>query len=198
MFGLSKQVQQALAFLLLVLVFGGGILYGRWQQTSARDNTFVLEKNSLESSKEAPLEANDLKVHVAGAVRKPGVYTFKPKQRVEDALALAEPLLEADLDKLNLAGYLKDEQRIFVPFRITIEGAGGSVPAMQSSGNGKTNLNTATKDELTKLPGIGPTLAQRIVDYRENNGFFSSVEDLMEVSGIGDKKFAEIKDLVTN
>ncbi|MFA5536486.1 MAG: helix-hairpin-helix domain-containing protein [Bacillota bacterium] len=198
MLGLSKQVQQALAFLLLVLVFGGGILYGRWQQAPAQDNTFLLERNDPENLKETASGISDLKVHVAGAVKKPGVYTFKPKDRVEDVLALAEPLMEADLDNLNLAGYLKDEQRIFVPYRLIIEGADGPITAAQGGGNGKINLNTATKDELTKLPGIGPTLAQRVVDYREKNGFFSSVDELKQVSGIGDKKFAEIEDLVTN
>lgn len=198
MFGLSKQVQQALAFLLLILVFGGGILYGRLQQPPSKRDAFVLQKSEAEYPGETGQQTQQLKVHVAGAVKKPGVYTFKSKERVEDALALAEPLLEADLDNLNLASYLKDEQRIYVPFRVVSEGAGSAVTISQKGGGNKVNINSASKEELMNLPGIGPTLAQRIVDYRETHGFFGSAAELKQVSGIGDKKFAELEDLVTN
>lgn len=198
MFGLPKQVQQALAFLLLILVFGGGILYGRWQKEPAPENTFTLERSGADYSKETQESPQVFKVHVAGAVKKPGVYTFKTKERVEDALALAEPLLEADLDNINLASYLKDEQRIYVPYRVTDEGTDKPLTANQKAGGGKININTASKEELATLPGIGPTLAQRIIDYREVNGFFSSTEELKQVSGIGDKKYQELEDLVTN
>lgn len=203
MLGLSRQVQQALAFLLLVLVFGGGIMYARWQAKPEQGTTFVLEKGPEES----PIEVNALleeqKVHVAGAVKKPGVYSFQDKDRVEDVLALAEPLPEADLDALNLAAYLRDEQRIYVPFRLE-DSAGnsiGSTGSFVSNGalgeKGKLNLNTAGKEELMTLPGIGPAIAERIINYRDTQGPFKSVEDLKNVSGIGDKKFEDLKDRVT-
>jgi competence protein ComEA len=198
--GLSRQVQQALAFLLLVLVFGGGIMYARWQAKAEQGTAFVLEKGSEEAPVETKSQPEELKVHVAGAVKRPGVYSFQEKDRVEDVVALAEPLAEADLDALNLAAYLRDEQRIFVPFRQE-EGASNNAGRSVSNGalreKGKPNLNTSGKEELMTLPGIGPALAERIISYRENQGPFRSVEDLKKVSGIGDKKFQELKDLVT-
>lgn len=134
-------------------------------------------------------------VHVGGAVRRPGLYRLAEGARVDDAVRAAGGVLEdADLDALNLAARVKDGDKILVP-------AKGDEPSNEAAGEGQQggliNLNTATISDLDSLPGIGPALAQRILDFRERNGGFRTVEDLLEVPGIGSKKFEELRNLVT-
>ncbi len=136
----------------------------------------------------------ELTVHVAGAVEHPGVVLLREGDRVMDAIeAAGGPLPDADLDSLNLALAVQDGQKILVPVAGQTEGAAGGSGGEAEK---KINLNTAKKEELEKLPGIGPTLAERILAYRERKGGFSSVEELKQVSGIGEKKFEELRDLV--
>ena len=139
-------------------------------------------------------EKNELTVHVAGAVSHPGVVLLEEGDRVIDAIVAAGgPLSEADLEKLNLAQAVQDGQKITVP----VEGATENTLAPGTGDEGKKiNLNTSSQRELEELPGIGPTLAERIIAYREKKGGFNSVDELKQVSGIGDKKLEEIRDLV--
>lgn len=144
--------------------------------------------------------ARRIYVHVGGAVREPGLYRLREGSRVDDALRAAGGLLEdADPDALNLAARVKDGDKVLVPSRsgqgeAAAAGMGAAAGGMQGA---LVNLNTATLAELETLPGIGPALAQRILDYRERNGGFRTVEDLLEVPGIGAKKFEELRDAVT-
>ena len=143
--------------------------------------------------------------YVCGAVRRPGVYTFAQGARITDLIEKAGGATgAAELQTVNLAALLTDGQQVVVPER----GAPGvavaaSDPAATSAGSGvvaagaPVNLNTATMAELDTLPGVGPSTAQKILDYRTAQGGFKSVEDLNNVSGIGDVTFAELKDLVT-
>lgn len=202
MLGLSRQVQQALAVVLCILAFGLGMMYSRWQGGRAGEDIFLLEEGAIGAVTEAQEEpARELKVHVAGAVLQPGVYAFPEKSRVEDAVALAQPLPEADLDAINLAAYLRDEQRIYVPYRQAGNGAaagGGGAAGGHSAGEqGKVNINTAGPEELMTLPGIGPALAQRIIDYRNSHGPFKSLEELKNVSGIGEKRYQDLAPRIT-
>jgi competence protein ComEA len=142
-------------------------------------------------------------VYVSGWVRHPGVYEFQAGQRVIDAIKRAGGVrMGADVSGINLAALLTDAMQISVAKR-GIPGAatGGSGTSVGGGGGGGgdgiVNLNTATLDQLDSLPGIGPTLAQRIIDYREAHGPFRTVEDLLNVSGIGDKKFADLRAKVT-
>lgn len=139
-------------------------------------------------------EAEKVVVHVAGLVLTPGVYELPASSRVRDAIAAAGgPVEGADLDGLNLAALLSDGEKVYVPKK-------GEAPAAASSSGlpaGKVNLNTATVQQLEALPGVGPVLAQRIVDYRQRKGRFISIRQLMEVEGIGEKKYASLKDHVT-
>jgi competence protein ComEA len=135
-------------------------------------------------------------VHVAGWVRRPDVYRLHLGDRVIDAIERAGGARPgAALDALNLAALLVDGQQVYVPR----EGAtsGPSSTSGTSAAGEKININLATAEELESLPGIGEVLAQRIIDYREEHGPFASVDDLVDVSGIGEATLEELRDLVT-
>lgn len=138
-------------------------------------------------------------VHVVGAVRNPGVYELPAGSRAADAVRLAGGLgRHADLLGVNLARLVIDGEQIVVPRRPpkgTVDDTTGS--AANGSTGDKININTADQASLESLPGIGPALAQRIIEYRELNGPFSKVEDLTQVSGIGDKTLANLISYIT-
>lgn len=135
-------------------------------------------------------------VHILGEVNRPGLYQFRDGDRAIDAVAAAGGYTgAADKRQLNLARFLSDGEQIYVP-------AVGEVPAPSAGAaagevGGKVNLNTADAEALETLPRVGPAMAQRIIEWRTTNGRFSAIEDLMSVSGIGEKTFAQLKDLVT-
>jgi competence protein ComEA len=142
-----------------------------------------------------------MRVYVSGAVRRPAVYELPLGSIVEDAIeAAGGAASDADLDCINLALEVQDQQQVYVPRRG--ETSPPAPGASSGSGGGgvagaKVNINTATAAELETLPNIGPTMAQRIVDYRQANGPFETVEDIQDVPGIGVAKFAALKDLIT-
>jgi competence protein ComEA len=155
----------------------------------------------------APPVPTEVLVHAAGSVRHPGVYAMGSDARVSDLVAAAGgPLPDADLDRVNLAAPLVDGSRVYVPSvgqeELPPVVAGGvavgpSGAGVESVDPGQTiNLNTATATELERLPGVGPATAAAIVEHRDRNGAFSSVDDLIEVRGIGDAKLAALRDLV--
>lgn len=141
-----------------------------------------------------------VRVYVSGAVATPGVYTLPPHSLVNDALqAAGGATADADLEKINLAQEVRDQQQIHVPRK------GEAAPGQATPGPGgaatpgadKVNINTATLAELDTLPKVGPSTAQKIIDYRTKNGPFNKIEDLKNVSGIGDATFEGFKDLIT-
>jgi competence protein ComEA len=195
---ISRQSQYVLALIILAFTFGSGIIYGGWRVKQHTPEPVIIERKEEASSEATPVEPEmEITVHVAGAVQNPGVYSFRGKPRVEDAVRKAVPLPEADLDALNLASSLKDEQKIYVPRmgeEVTVE----QRTDFSSQGEGgKVNINTAGTDELNRLPGIGPVLADRIVEYREEHGPFTSLESLKNVPGIGEKKFKDLESRIT-
>ena len=144
----------------------------------------------------ATAEAPALYVHVAGAVRRPGLLRLKDGARVADALARAGgPTRRADLAAVNLAAPLADGQQVLVPRRAPpgLPATGSGAPATGA----KVSLGSATAEQLDELPGIGPVTAQKIVDWRASHGPFRSVEDLDDVPGIGPARVEQLRDLVT-
>jgi len=140
-------------------------------------------------------------VQVSGAVPRPGVYALAQGSRVQDAISAAGGFLaEANKTGINLARALEDGEQLDIPY------ADGSSPvildaptavATSPSSAELININTASSAELDSLPGIGPTTAQKIIDYRQQNGPFVSKEDIINVSGIGPGTYERIKDLIT-
>jgi competence protein ComEA len=140
-----------------------------------------------------------LVVHVAGAVHNAGVYRMRSGARVSDAVARAGGATRhADLAQVNLAAPVADGEQIVVPRRqVRADGSPGvGAAAGPSASTGPVHLNTATAEQLDALPGIGPATAQKILDYRQAHGAFTSVDELDAVPGIGPAKLDELKGLV--
>lgn len=151
-------------------------------------------------------ESAKLVVYVCGQVAQPGVYEFSPGSRIGDAIERAGGFgPEAVTDALNLAQSLQDEQQVYVPSKdesqpIEAAAQGGSIGPADDANAGRSdglvNINTASTAELVSLPGIGEATAAKIVASRESEGPFQTVEDLKRVSGIGEKKYDALKDLI--
>lgn len=133
-------------------------------------------------------------VDVKGAVNYPNTYSMSSKDRVHDVLKKAQTKHNADLSKINLSERLKDQMYIYVPI------TGEHVPSVNtnqpSNDKVEVNINTGDKSEIEKLPGIGPSKADAILQYRETNGEFKTVDDLKNVKGFGDKTVESLKDFI--
>lgn len=160
-----------------------------------------LEEDSEELMDEIEENNGIIMVHISGQVYKSGLVELKQGSRVIDAVELSGGLKkEADLDKINLAKKLIDEEKIYIPKigeEINMENSAAIQFVSEDivENNGKVDINNCSKDELLKLPGIGTVIADRILEYRETNPF-KNIEELMNVSGIGAKKFEGIKELI--
>ncbi|MDW8104642.1 MAG: helix-hairpin-helix domain-containing protein [Armatimonadota bacterium] len=155
----------------------------------------------------SPAVSEEIVVHVAGAVKNPGVVRIPRGSRVDDAVRAAGGFsAQADPDSINLAQPLEDGVQVYVPRKgdtVQVEGRVGSVSSVDGSGrsssapqelsSGKVNLNTASIEQLEALPGIGPVTARAIIEYRKQNGGFRSVDELIEVHGIGPRRLEQIR-----
>lgn len=180
----------------LVAVLGGA---GLWYARSLPKPVTIAEAGpgAAQQVSSSPSPSVTLIVDVAGAVRQPGVYEFAEGDRVIDAIERAGgSLVKADLSLLNLAAPLADGTQILVP-KAGQGGAGVPGGSTPGSTSGLININSASETELETLSGIGEVLAATIVEYRTQNGPFASVEELMDVSGIGPATLDEIRDQVT-
>ncbi len=194
--GLNRIQIVAMAMLAITVAMVGLASYLR-----SRPKKINLEKNEKECISSENKSEREITVHVAGAAVAPGVYTWKQGDRVQRAIETAGgPATNANLDGLNLARKVKDGEQILVPPRNQQYDIYQGVKGDKSTGSMKdttVNVNLADEDELEKLPGIGPVLATRIIEYRKKNGPFSSIEDLLKVPGIGEKKLQDLKVLIT-
>ena len=166
------------------------------EETASEDN------QAKEETIEAFAECEDidgqesfLYVHVCGAVKEPGVVALKAGSRAEDALLAAGGFLEeADQNYVNLAAPVEDGEKLYFP---TVQEAAGLADETEALEKGLVNINTADAQELCTLPGIGSARAGDIIAYREKNGGFERIEDIMKVSGIKESAFEKLKDKIT-
>lgn len=208
-----------ISIILIVLII---ILFMIYMITSNTNDEISLESltvsgNTAESNvvenleAEEELETEKIAIHIIGEVNKEGIVYLEAGSRIVDAIKEAGGATkEADLSQINLAYELQDGQKIYIPNKnekiseyITMS-SGNNVIIEENNSSAETerkenkvNINTANVNELDNLPGIGPSLAQRIIEYREENGNFKSIEELQNVKGIGDAKYSDIKDNVT-
>lgn len=178
---------------LIVLVLAGVALV---QLRRPDPPALILPTPAPSPSAEPTATPRPFRVYVSGAVQHPDVYSLPPDSIVKNALVAAGgATADADLDRINLAMSLADGQQIYVPHKgeeqLPVEPSGNPPAA-----SGKININTATPAELETLPGIGPALSQRIADYRQLHGAFAQIEDIMQVSGIGEATFSRIQELI--
>jgi competence protein ComEA len=177
--------------LVAVLVLGGLLVWGRKPAAAIAPPATAPPMPSA-----APSPATQLLVHVAGAVRKPGLYALTPWTRVADAIeAAGGPTARADLDLLNLAEPLVDGMKIEVLVRGTSPAA--TAAPGDTSTPGPVSLNSADQVALETIPGVGPVTAAAILAYRDEAGPFTSIEQLLEVSGIGPATLESLRPYVT-
>ena len=189
-----KPWQQTLAGFLLGLVVVGAILLVVSPQ---RGQPLTLVTRTPNLTPEPTSTPRLIRVHVTGFVKVPGVYTLPDDARLEDAIQASGGLQEsADAQSLNLAAALVDGQRLYIPSTqeadLTTEGRGLTLES-----SALVNINTASIAELDSLPGIGEVKAQAIFNYRQQNGLFTALEDLMKVEGISQSLYEDLKGLIT-
>ncbi|MEA3407443.1 MAG: helix-hairpin-helix domain-containing protein [Chloroflexota bacterium] len=179
--------------LLYAVLFGTYVLYDRRPQPEPME---IIEPTEAAISTPVPI-----RVHVVGAVNHPGVYALAPGSRWLDAVQAAHGMTDDAYEEgVNLAAFLQDGQQVWIPR----EGEATRAPGESFIGaqggkakDAKIDINTASAADLEELPGIGPVYAQRIVSYRESNGPFSDAAQIMEIKGIGESRYEEIRPLIT-
>ena len=173
--------------------------------SSKQSSKSLTEASSQSQTERSEKDKSKVTVDVKGAVVKPGVYTLKASARVTDAIQEAGGMTEdADAKSVNLAASLSDEEVIYVANKdenVSVLGQSGTGQVSEKGGqalskDGKINLNTATSEELQTISGIGAKRAEDIIAYRESHGGFQSVDDLKNVSGIGDKTLDKIRESI--
>ena len=198
-------------FILTVLMlFTGIIIYKNTHSKyeSLLNNDVFIDENIINNTveKKSLQKITKIKVHIIGEIHSPGLYELDEGSRINDLILLAGGHSEnADLNKVNLAYELSDGEQVYIPSifdentTYIYNEAGENVQQNNNSTSKfqKININKATSDDLQQISGIGPSLAEKIIDYRNSIGKFSSIEELKNVSGIGDKKFESIKEYIT-
>lgn len=188
-----------LVLLAVVALAAGGAFYAG---IHGQEEAVTLDAGTTPQG-EAPVKESEIVVYVAGAVNHPGVVQLAEGARAKDAVdACGGFLPTADTNGVNLAQKLKDGMQITVPEKspqgTAVQGAAGGAQAGAAKPlpEGMVNINTADEKELDKLPGIGPAMAKRIVEYRMENGAFQAPEEIKRVKGIGDAKYEKMKDKI--
>ena len=213
---LESQHQKIIIVLVVVILAGGGY----WMLKHFHPALFLGEPDFVVETETTPplptppssTAQPEIVVHVMGAVKSPGVYHLSTDARVHEAIEKAGGKTDqADLHSLNLAAKMRDGEQIYVPEIRQTPDVGQTIPTSSSSAappqpsvrrsassdGSRININTATFQELQTLRGIGPTMAQRIIEYRQTSGRFATVDDLTNVKGVGEKTLEKIRDSIT-
>jgi len=206
---ITKTQKSIFAVAVLVLVIIGGTIYINQEKTTEIKLDEAIEpKEAVTPSPidvRAEAEPEEISVYICGSVKSPGVIKVKEGTRLDEAVRMVGGAAgEADLNAVNLAYKLADEDMIYIPKKgentksttKTIQGV-NTIKNVTESKPGKVNINTANESELDTLSGVGPATAKAIIQYREKEGPFKTIEDIKKVSGIGDSKFSKIKDDIT-
>lgn len=180
--------------IIIIVAFISGLIIGNY--SSKINNQKIVDVSPLKEK---------IYVHIDGEIKNPGVYEMENGDRVFQLLEKAGGITEnGDLSSINLSKKLIDGEKIIIFAKKAPENeinlsneANIDLHKDNTAKSNLININTADQKTLEELPGIGPTLAQRIIEYREKNGYFQSIEDIKKVSGIGEKRFEDIKDLIT-
>lgn len=193
---MSKRRIAQVVFLSIVGIIASVVIYVILKRPEPSSPPLVITLQPRPTAEPATPTPATINVYVSGAVKKPDVYTLPLNSIVKDAITAAGGATgDADLDRINLAADLADQMQVYVPHK------GEAAPPPPGSAPGaateKININTASVEELDKLPGIGPAIAKAIIDYRSKNGLFKKIEDINAVKGIGDALFEKIKDQIT-
>ena len=209
--------KQKVIVLVIAIVVAIGMIYFIYNKNQITDdvnleNDILVSENVAKEKSLNTTEENEVIIHIIGSVKNPGIVRLKEGSRIEDAIEAAGGLTEnADISRVNLAYVVDDGTKIKIPSsqeedigdeEIIDSGSGENIiieeNTTSSNKSSQTiNINKATETELQTLPGIGASLASRIIDYRSQNGKFGSIEEIKNVNGIGDSKFENIKDLIS-
>ena len=200
----GPQIRKMAVICLVGLVLFAGFSLFRGQDTGEPERSSGDPGTSDVYAADGTLSDGTIFVDIGGAVKNPMLAELPDGSRVDDAIQAAGGLRqEADMTNINRAEFLVDGQKIFIPSLAldedgnVIEGASQAGSYSTAGTSDKVNINTADSTQLQTLSGVGPATAQKILDYRQSNGSFSSIEDIKNVSGIGDKTFEKLKDHIT-
>lgn len=192
--------------LIIVVIFGVAIYYFICYRKNDEEISYtniLVNENFEENVVDKEEIKSTIKVYVTGEVNNPGVIELNTGARIEDAINLSGGITQfANLKKVNLAYVLEDGQKLYIPnvndkeIDYISNDNGEGVIESEEKANSKVNINTNNINELMELPGVGEALAQRIINYRNENGKFKNIEDLKNVSGIGEKKFENLKEFI--
>ncbi len=214
-----KKLNKKTIIISIIIIFTIGIYYLFIKEDDyLESSSIVSELSTNEENKETEnkiLNTGDkekIVIYIAGAVKNEGIYELDENSRIADSIEKAGGLTEdANIKDINLAYVLEDGMKIYIPknsdnnevednIYVSKESGSATTKTTESTNNKtqntKVNINTATQTELETLPGIGPSIAIKIINYRKENGKFINIEDIKKVSGIGDSKYAKIKDLI--
>lgn len=207
---------KTITFISIIIIFIISLYYFfiKDKEYIESDNDFNMliteENNKMENNEIQNNVKSKIVIYIAGAVKNEGIYELDENSRIADSIEKAGGLTEdANINNINLAYMLEDGMKVYIPKKtdkneveddtnIYVSKENGNINSSKdtNSQNNKININTATQSELETLPGIGPSIATKIINYRKENGKFVNIEDIKKVSGIGDSKYLQIKDLI--
>ena len=191
----NDKFKKALAIGVLVIV--AFAVFAFQQESRGAELAYEEGGEAIASESVSEENAGEIYVDIGGAVNNPMLARLPAGSRVENAIEAAGGITDkADMTSINRAEFVEDGQKIFIPELMT-DDEGNVVSTSAEEFSGKVNINSADSSQLETLTGVGPSTAQKIIDYRNQNGRFSKIEDLKNVSGIGDKTFEKLKDDIT-
>lgn len=207
-----QKINKKIIFIIIII---SGMIYGIFNYFTQNKNKENLENisqdiiinNQTENTTEENNNQEKIVIHITGAICNEGIYELEENSRIADAVKMAGGLKEdADLKQINLAYVLEDGMKINIPSKNESRNEASNNTEnyttkenLNSSNNAKTskvNINSATQTELETLPGIGPSTALKIINYRKEKGKFNKIEDIKNVNGIGESKFNKIKEFI--